>query len=267
MKLAMRRTGPESNLPLVLLHALPLSQSMWDEVRAELVDLDVITFDAPGFGQSPTVAELGIADTIAAYADLVLSQLTENGIERFVLGGLSMGGATASEIFRRAPHRVAGLALMDTNIASDPIERQSAREIMAQKAESGMGYECVQDWTRTMLAAGTSVEIRQALDQEFKEFTGASFAWAQRAMASRANNELFLRELCGPLLLVRGVEDPGCSSEMLERWAEIYTSVNKAPAPRIVEIPGAGHFTANEQPKLLAQELRGFYYLALSTSV
>ncbi|WP_406712437.1 alpha/beta fold hydrolase [Trueperella pyogenes] len=47
--IAYRRTGPVSDLPLVLLHALPLDSTMWDAVRSELTDIDILTFDAPGW--------------------------------------------------------------------------------------------------------------------------------------------------------------------------------------------------------------------------
>jgi len=56
--LATRRTGNAGTLPFLLLHAMPLDSTMWDLVRDRLAPIDVVTVDAPGFGGSPSGAEL-----------------------------------------------------------------------------------------------------------------------------------------------------------------------------------------------------------------
>ena len=59
--LALHRHGPAEGLPLVLLHAFPVDSRMWDGVIAHLVDLPVITLDAPGFGDSPPPDDVAVA--------------------------------------------------------------------------------------------------------------------------------------------------------------------------------------------------------------
>ena len=59
--LAYKRTGAPSALPLLLLHAMPLDGSMWDDMRELLPEMDVLSVDAPGFGASPSGSELAAA--------------------------------------------------------------------------------------------------------------------------------------------------------------------------------------------------------------
>lgn len=257
MKLAYRRTGPKSDLPLVLLHALPLDSSMWDLVRVELADIDVLTVDAPGFGASPTGAELSAdAPNMACYVAALHETLQVLAIDRIALGGLSMGGAVAADFTATYPAMLAGLALMDTNIAGDTPERRAGREKVAEQADAGRGYRTVEDWSTTMVGSDASTAVRKQLDAQFRQLPNAGLAWIQRAMAARSGNADAVELVEGPVYFVRGSEDPTCSLEMLQQWSL------RAQHPRIVEIDGAGHFTAVEKPVELADILREFYIAA-----
>ena len=79
-----------SGVPLVLLHAFPLSSAMWLAQREALADeFRIITPDLRGFGGSP----LGDDEpSLDAVADDVAAMLDGLGLDRVVLGGLSMGG-------------------------------------------------------------------------------------------------------------------------------------------------------------------------------
>ncbi len=57
MKLATH-INEGAGIPLVLLHAMPMTSRMWEGVRAELSDLHTIAIDAPGFGDSPSGSEV-----------------------------------------------------------------------------------------------------------------------------------------------------------------------------------------------------------------
>lgn len=227
---------------------------MWDEVRGELQGRDVIVVDAPGFGHSPSgkqVEQHTGKRGLRAYASAVNELLEELAIERVVLGGLSMGGAVAAAFAVDFPEKVAGLALMDTNIAADSDEMRARRDEAIAVCEAGRPYECVKTWSRTMLSPAASSSLRHALDDEFRRVSGESLAWIYAAMRDREDCTQAV-EVDWPLLLVRGADDPTCTREMLEGW--------KARSPRagLVDIPDAGHFSANEQPASLARILESF---------
>src|SRR4051794_2363991 len=127
-------TGPA----VVLIHAFPLNQSMWDEqVSALMPDFRVLTLDLPGFGGSPPMSD---PVTIDRMADVVQAIMTERGIERARIVGLSMGGYISFALFRRHPQAVDALVQADTRAGADGPEAQQNRDRMAQRAEQdGVG--------------------------------------------------------------------------------------------------------------------------------
>lgn len=257
--LAYRRTGVETDLPLVLLHALPLDSTMWDAVRNELADVDILTVDAPGFGASPMGAELSdAAPSTATYVAAIKATLDSLGITRIALGGLSMGGSVAADFVATYPEMVAGLALMDTNISADNADRKAFRESVAQLADQGEGYSAVADWKHTMVGSAISEEMRASLDERFRALPNEGLAWIQRALAQREDRSSAPGLVAGPVFFVRGTEDPTAS---LESFMELALHVKE---PYIREIEGVGHFAADENPVELAKILREFVEAVLA---
>lgn len=251
--LAYSRTGAPSALPLVLLHALPLDSTMWDEVRAQM-DVDVLTVDAPGFGGSPAGEALSDdAPSLATYTAAIKATLDSLGVERIAIGGLSMGGSVAAEFVARYPEMIAGLALMDTNITADDEGRIAFRHGMADAADRGEGYQAVESWSTTMVGPETPAEVRESLDARFRALPNAGLAWIQRALAAREDRADAVTLVDGPVWFVRGTEDPTCS---LESFMELALNTKN---PRIEEIEGVGHFAADEKPAELADVLSRFY--------
>ncbi|MCK0150504.1 alpha/beta hydrolase [Marivita sp. S6314] len=98
--------------PLVLVHGFMGGSQQWQVQRKELEqEFRIIAPDLPGFGAN---AHLPPLDTIGAYADWVLDQLSADGIDRFHLLGHSMGGMVVQEMIHRAPDRVDALVLYGT---------------------------------------------------------------------------------------------------------------------------------------------------------
>jgi pimeloyl-ACP methyl ester carboxylesterase len=97
---------------VLLLHggAGPLSVVPWGELLARTRSLRVITPTHPGFFGTPRPEALssidGLARTYAAFLDRL-------GIERCLVIGNSIGGWIAEELALLAPHRVAGLVIVD----------------------------------------------------------------------------------------------------------------------------------------------------------
>jgi len=82
---------PLSSLPLVLLHGTSASLHTWEGWARELrTDRRVVRFDLPGFALTgPNVQN---DYSIAAYVKFVTAVVDQLGIQRFVLGGNSLGG-------------------------------------------------------------------------------------------------------------------------------------------------------------------------------
>ncbi|WP_308250728.1 alpha/beta fold hydrolase [Nonomuraea rhizosphaerae] len=242
MQLYMRSAG--RGLPVVLLHAFPLSSAMWLAQREGLAtSCRVITPDLRGFGGS----RLGEDEpSVELMADDVARLLDSEGIDRAVVGGLSMGGYVTMAFCRRHPDRVLGVILADTKATPDPEPARDNRERIAQAVLSE-GSEVLLTEVLPALIGPTTKERRAMVFGRVKGLVQSAppgaVAWAQRAMAARPDSFDTLAALKVPLLVVVGEEDE------LATVADAEAMRQAVPEARLEIIPKAGHLTAVEQPE------------------
>jgi pimeloyl-ACP methyl ester carboxylesterase len=87
--------------PLLLIHGLGASKSVWDPVVPLLAtEREVIALDLPGFGEAPSLPA-GVEPTAAALADALRDQLTARGIERPHVAGNSLCAWVGLELGRQ----------------------------------------------------------------------------------------------------------------------------------------------------------------------
>ena len=243
MELAYREVG--TGTPLVLLHAFPLSSAMWLAQREELADrCRVITPDQRGFGGTPLGDDPPSLDRCA---DDVVELLDRLGLERVVLGGLSMGGYVAMAFLRRYADRVAGLLLADTKATADPDAVRANRERIAVEVETDESSTVLVDDVLPTLLGSTTTSSRPLVAGRVRGLVQAApapaVAWAQRAMAARPESFDVLRSFAGPALVVVGEEDA------LSPPADAQAMAEALPHGQLARVPGAGHLTAVETPE------------------
>lgn len=142
--------------PMVLSHGYTASLRMWDGQIGPLSErYRVVVYDTRGHGESEAPADMN-AYSIATFAEDQAALMDHLGIERAVVGGLSMGGMVAQEFALRYPDRVEALLLCDTGAGMQPgafgspelRERMAAfREQMAKLARE-RGMAAVVEWMR-----------------------------------------------------------------------------------------------------------------------
>src|SRR5215510_11382353 len=88
-----------SNPHLILVPGIMCDAAVWEHQARNLRDLVDVT-----------IPDHGSLDSLPAMGQSIL----KGAPERFALAGHSMGGRVAFEVFRQAPQRVMGLALLDT---------------------------------------------------------------------------------------------------------------------------------------------------------
>ena len=252
MTLAHRESG--SGMPVVLLHAFPLSSAMWLEQREGLSPVcRVITPDLRGFGGSPLPAE---APSLDAAADDVVELLDRLDLERVVLGGLSMGGYVAMALLRRHPQRVSALLLADTKASADADPARANRERIAALVESDPASTVLVDEVLPTLLGTTSAQTRPLVAGRVRGLVQAApapaVAWAQRAMAGRPDAFDTLRAFPGPALVIVGSED------VLSPPSDAEAMAAALPHGRLAVLPDAGHLTAVETPEAFNAEVAGF---------
>ena len=107
-----RDQGPKNGTVIVLVHGSNASLFTWEPWVSRLGDTyRIVTMDMPGHGLTGAVpsgdySQKGMADFVNAVADKL-------GLQKFVIGGNSMGGGVAARFAEDFPNRVIALILVD----------------------------------------------------------------------------------------------------------------------------------------------------------
>lgn len=251
VRLYSRSAG--GGVPVVLLHAFPLSSAMWLGQREGLSGVcRVITPDLRGFGGSPLGEE---EPSLAVMADDVAETLDAEGIERAVIGGQSMGGYVTMEFCRRHPDRVLGVILADTKASADTEAARANRERIAQAVTEHGGGVLLEEVVPGLVGPTT----RQRRAMVYGRVRGLAqtappraVAWASRAMATRPESFDTLRALKVPALVIVGEEDE------LSPPADAEAMAGAIPDATLVTIEEAGHLSAVERPEAFNRAVAAF---------
>lgn len=253
------RVRDEGSGPAVmLLHAFPCDNRMWDGQVPAIVDAGwrVLVPDLPGFGESPLVEsqEPNLESIVDALIDVAL----ERGVDRLVVVGLSVGGYLVMDWLRRRPEMLAGIGLCDTKATDDGPEGRSGREALASAMEDHpeQSATVLRERILPVLIGSTSHDSRSNVVAQVTDWmevaSPATVAWYQRAMANRPDSREVLAAAQIPALVLWGGEDvmspEGEQRLMLDALRDV----------RGVEVPGAGHLSAIEQPDLVTGEIVEF---------
>jgi len=251
--MSYRELGDGPGEPLVLLHAFPLNGRMFEpQMEAFSEGRRVVAPDYPGFGRSPrTPAQ----PDIRYYAEGVLGLLNRLGLERVVLGGVSMGGYVAFGCMRLFPERVSGLILADTRPDADSEETRENRKNMARRV-ADEGVEVLIELQMRRLLARDTLEKNEEVVEEVRdmilESSPGGVVAALGALRERPDSTPLLEELEVPTLVIGGEEDGISSPEVMGAMAE------KIPDSRHVTLPRAGHLSNLEAPEGFNAALKEF---------
>jgi pimeloyl-ACP methyl ester carboxylesterase len=162
-----------------------------------------------------------------------------------------MGGYVAFEIMRRAPERVAKLALLDTTARPDLPEQTAARRAQIELARAGRFAE-VPDllFPKFVAAARRGDAALRAVVRAMAEATGPdAFARQQTAIMARPDSRPLLASIRCPALVLVGEQDELTPPD---RAAEIAAGL---PNGRAVTVPDCGHLSTLERPEAVTRAL------------
>ncbi|KGM13762.1 alpha/beta fold hydrolase [Cellulomonas bogoriensis] len=260
LRLHVLREGEAGLLPLVLLHGFPLDHRMWLDVTDLLPgDRTVLAPDLPGFGASPSgpdiAAALGAdrdAPSVDVMADGVAATLRSAGVDRAVIGGLSMGGYVAMALLERHPDLVAGVGLIDTKSTADDEGARSKRLEIARTVVAEHRVDAVFGMRTSVLGASNRVarpDLVERIEGWIRDQGPRAVAWAQEAMAARPDRTDALAGYEGPSVVVVGDEDELSPVPTAQHMVEALKD------SELVVVRGAGHMTSNESPEPVAAAL------------
>lgn len=211
----------------------------------------VVTVDAPGFGLSAKPAERDYGNaaqgrTIAAFAAAL-------GLDRYVIGGHSMGGTLSVYIASTDPH-VTGMVLMNPGIITTgvppitqylawPLPRAMAktfgtrgfRENFLKRSFIDPGIVTQQVMADMMLAPRSEGYLDGMTSMMGQYATGDEPSVASRVRV--------------PTLIAWGVQDRSKQPGEAEAVRDLI------PGATLVQIDGSGHYVQEEQPQAVADAM------------
>ncbi len=194
-----------------------------------------------------TVANHTRDDAMAAIAKRIL----DDAPSRFALAGLSMGGYVALEMMRRAPERVAKLALLDTNGRDDSPEAQQKRRANIALAESGRFDQVIEDVWPALVHPDRRADaaLKQIHVAMCNDVGPQAYVRQQNAILTRADSRPLLPSIRCPALVLVGAEDELTPPFLSE---EIAAGISGA---RLVKVPECGHLSTLERPDAVNKAL------------
>ena len=243
--------GPDGAVALLLMHGLTDSGECWGDAVPRWVDrYRVLSWDARGHGRSARFTtdqlEAGVGETMLADAIAVLEHLRENGIDRPLLVGHSMGGGTAGAVAATRPDLVRGTVLEDPALGQDPDETEADR--------LSAGRDRVADarlWLEQPEAA-LAKGRRENPDWPEAEYAGWLASKTQTDLAMLATGQARLRrtwldvarDIACPTLLLTGDDDMLWGDAERDQVAALGN-----PQVRLERIAGAGHCIRRTRPE------------------
>jgi len=203
--------GPESGEVLILLHGFGGDKDNWPLYARHLRrGYRVIVPDLPGFGDN---ARQPNADyRMPAQAERLLAFVDAMGIDRFHIGGNSMGGYLALVFTLEYPARILSLALLDSaGVVSDT---KSELQIATEKGESLLTVSTREEFDRLMKflvyrPMPLPGVIKQTLCDDLiahQPFLDAIFWSISEAIESQPLNDQ-LHTISAPTLIIWGRHD------------------------------------------------------------
>ena len=241
--------------PLVLLHGFPMDRALWAPQRRALArHARVIAPDLRGFGASAALGDP--PTTLDGHADDVAALLDALGVERAIIGGLSMGGYIAFAFWRRHRARVAGLVLADTRAGADSEDGKAKRREQIAAARARGAAAVVDAIMPGLVGKSTRAkhpEIVRALRAMCDRAPVPGLTSALQAMLDRPDSIATLATITVPTQIIVGAED------VLTPPREAEAMHAAIRGSRLEIIPKAGHASNLERPsafnKIMAEFL------------
>ena len=233
--------GPENAPPILLSHGYGATSRMWDGQVAAFADrYRLVLWDMRGHGQSGDPADPALYSHALTVGDMA-AVLDACGIERAIIGGLSLGGVMSLAFHLAHPERVRALMLFDTGPG---FRNPEARRQWNERAEA-RARELEE---KGLPSSGGGAETRLARHRSAQGLAGAA-----RGMLTMQDGSLIgaLPQIAVPTLVLVGADDRHFLA------AADYMAA-KIPGVQKTVIPDAGHAANLDQPEAFNRAVAEF---------
>jgi pimeloyl-ACP methyl ester carboxylesterase len=227
---------------LILVPGLMCDAAVWEHQAREL-----------GTRTTIEIPNHGSIDSLGGMAEAILNRAPK----RFAIAGHSMGGRAALEVFRKAPDRIAGIALLDTAYAprlaggageQEAVQRYALLEQGRSEGLRAMGAR----WAQPMVHPErlSDEPLMNAILDMIARKTADIFAAQIKALLERPDAAPVLRAIRCPAVVLCGRQD---SWSVLAQHHEM-AAMN--PHCRLVVIEECGHMSTMERPEAVTAAMR-----------
>jgi pimeloyl-ACP methyl ester carboxylesterase len=233
--------GPEHAPPILLSHGYGATCRMWDGQVAAFADrYRLVLWDMRGHGQSGDPADPALYSHALTVADMA-AVLDACGIERAIVGGLSLGGVMSLAFHLAYPDRVRALMLFDTGPG---FRNPEARRQWNERAEAR---------ARDLEEKGLPASVGGAETRLGRHRSAQGLAGAARGMLTMTDGSLIgsLPQIAVPTLVLIGADDRHFLA------AADYMAA-KIPGAQKAVIPNAGHAANLDQPEAFNRAVAAF---------
>ncbi len=242
--------------PLVLIHANFSNLIDWDPVVAELVDSHrVIRFDMPSHG-------LTGPDPSGDYSLARTVEITERfvdalGLERFSIGGTSLGGTVSLHYSSRHPERIEQLVLLSPGALEGREQARRGVPDSARVLEIILPRALPEFMLRS--AWGRTSEVPESMIDRWHDMwlrEGQRAAQLDRlSQYDSGDLEGIAGDIKAPTLLLWGEANPQARVEQAYELEEMLTGVDSL---RLVIYPGVGHMAYQEAGTQIGKDIRAW---------
>jgi pimeloyl-ACP methyl ester carboxylesterase len=232
-KILVRRQG--NGEPVLLINGVGSHTGMWRPIESCWRNRQVISFDAPGVGRSPSRV---VPPSIKEISEVALALLDHLGIEQCDVLGYSLGGTVAQTLALNHPRRVRRLVLTATSVGVGLVPGKWSSVFHLYNP---MRYYSKLYYEKTIgpMAGGqarndpTFVERHGRLRRMHRP--NVLGYYMQMAAISSFSTLCRLRDIEVPTLVVTGDDDP------LIPPVNSYLLARRIPEARLLVSPGDGH--------------------------
>jgi len=239
--------------PVVLLHPFPAHHEFWLPLAKFLSSrYQLILPDLRGHGES-TLGE-GPA-TMQKHAADIARVMDAAGVDRAPLIGVSIGGYTIFEFWRRFRDRVSALVLSNTKASADNSQARAARiEAADDVLKRGTG-PFLESMLQKLLGETTRrsrPDLVEGAHRMMRKMSAEGVAGVQRGMAERPDSISTLKTIAVPTLIITGDEDT------MTGLPEAEVMKQHIAGAQMKVVAKAGHYSPWEQPEEVGKILRQF---------
>lgn len=260
MQVHLRDEGPRDDpVPIVLLHGTSASLHTWDGWAQSLSKTRrVIRFDMPAFGLTGPNAQNDYS--INSYVTFVTAVMDKLGVQRFVLGGNSLGGQIAWETAHALPTRVERLILVDSAgyafvPISMPLGFQMARiPVLRSLVEYVLPRGIIQNSIENVY--GDPSRVTPELIDRYYDLSlraGNRKALSYRLEQGYASDEAKIKSLKLPTLILWGAKDRLIPPESGQNFAR------DIAGSKLVMFEALGHVPHEENAQATLAEVVKFF--------